>query len=127
MNEKEVVVSEGKNSRLFNNIVLIRAGFLSVSLTLVFIAFIVYAMSKEALGKMERMVQIAERMDARVETICKATAPMGGAAVEKLTDAVESADAEDMSRAAQDGLKEIGRAGKAAAVAFFGKNVKGED
>ena len=64
------------------------------------------------LGKLERVVQVVERAEQKVDEAIVAMAPVGVAAVEKGVDVVKSMDAEEMSEATQEGVKELGSAVK---------------
>ncbi len=62
--------------------------------------------------KLERMVVIAERSEAKIDRFIEATAPLGKATVEKGAKMIESVDHEEMTDSAQKGIKEIGTAAK---------------
>jgi hypothetical protein len=78
-------------------------------LVLVVIAIVFSLM---VLQKLERITQVAERTDLRVEKIAKAAAPVGAAAVGKSIDVIQKINTEEMSNATSEGIKEIGTAAK---------------
>lgn len=64
------------------------------------------------LARLERITQVAERTEAKLDRIIKATAPVGRAAVKKGAEALGQMDADDLGKSAAEGLKEIGAAAK---------------
>ncbi len=65
-----------------------------------------------AISRLERITQVAERTEAKLDKILEAAAPVGRAAVEKGVDAVNNIDAEDLGRSTTKGIKDIGAAAK---------------
>ena len=72
------------------------------------------------LKKLERIVQVSEKMDARVEHIMEAAAPVGKAAVEKGVQVLESVDSQELGQRTTDGIKEIGGAAKKRVLDYVG-------
>jgi hypothetical protein len=64
------------------------------------------------LERLERITQVAERTEAKLDRILAAAAPVGRAAVKKGAEALNEMDAEGLADSAADGLKEIGSAAK---------------
>lgn len=69
-----------------------------------------------ALQKLDRVVVVVENVNAKVDRVAEAAAPLGKAAVEKGVDALDAMDTDDLGRSATDGVKEIGRAAKQRAI-----------
>ncbi len=78
------------------------------------------------LQKLERITQVAERTDLRIEKIAKATAPVGAAAVGKGIDVIQKINTEEMSKAASEGIKEIGNAAKGRFLKHIEKKKEGK-
>jgi hypothetical protein len=74
------------------------------------------------LQKLERITQVAERTEAKLDLIIEAAAPVGRAAVEKGAEALSRIDAEELGRSATDSVKEIGAAAKQRLLEHLEKN-----
>ena len=64
------------------------------------------------LQRLERMTQVAERTEEKLDRIIEATAPLGKEAVARGVDALREVDTEQLGKSATEGIKEIGAAGK---------------
>jgi hypothetical protein len=64
------------------------------------------------LQRLERITQVAERTEGKLDCIIEVAAPVGRAVVEKGTEALSTMDAEALGKSASDGLKELGTAAK---------------
>lgn len=64
------------------------------------------------LGKLERVVQVAERTEQKLDRIMEAAAPVGLAAVEKGVGVMESMNEEELAKSAEQGVKEVGALAK---------------
>ena len=64
------------------------------------------------LDRLERITQVAERTEVKLDRIVEAAAPVGQAALTKGAEALGKMDAEDLGKSATDGLKELGSAAK---------------
>ena len=71
--------------------------------------------------EMSKIVAIAERNDERIGRMFEGAAPLGAATVEKAKKAVDNVDGEDLGKAAQEGIKDIGNAAKESLKGFLGK------
>lgn len=74
----------------------------------------VFAM--KALNKLDRVVTVVENVNAKVDRVAAAAAPLGKAAVEKGVAVLGAVDTADLGKSATDGVKEIGRAAKNKAI-----------
>lgn len=83
---------------------------LVVSAIIMVVAIIVFGVL--VLGKLERVVQVAERSERKLDRIIEAATPVGMAAVEKGVGMMESMDEEDLARSAEAGVKEVGALAK---------------
>ncbi|MDB5173986.1 MAG: hypothetical protein JWN51_2759 [Phycisphaerales bacterium] len=77
-----------------------------------------------ALKKLERIAQVTERMDARLEHAMDAAAPVGHAAVEKGVQALNEVDAKELGKSATNGAKQIGAAAKERALELMKRTKK---
>jgi hypothetical protein len=64
------------------------------------------------LQKLNRVVVVAEHINAQVDRAVAATAPLGQAAIEKGVKTLEAVDTGDLGKSATEGVKEIGRSAK---------------
>src|SRR5947209_1965583 len=62
------------------------------------------------LQRLERAVQVSERLEAKIELVLKAAAPLGKAAVDRGVEAINEVDAKKLGHDAADGLRDVGRA-----------------
>jgi hypothetical protein len=62
--------------------------------------------------KLERVVQVAERTEQTLNGIVQAASPVGRAAVEKGVSILNSVDDDELARAAEDTVKEVGAVAK---------------
>ena len=58
--------------------------------------------------KLERVVQVAERSEEKLNSIIKAASPVGKAAVEKGVSVMSNIDEEELAQSAEDSMKEVG-------------------
>lgn len=92
---------------------LIHLAFMAALVGIVSVAAVV------ALDKIERAVAVIERVEKRFQDVGDGVRPLGRAALEKGQAAVDRLDAAGMTDAAQDGVKEVGRAAKDRALEFL--------
>ncbi len=62
------------------------------------------------LQKLERAVLVTESVNAKLDRVADAMAPVGRAAIGKSMEALENVDAEDLGKSAKEGVKKIGKA-----------------
>lgn len=62
--------------------------------------------------KLERVVQVAERTEDKLNRIVDAASPVGRAAVEKGVSVLDQVDEEELADSAEQGVKEVGTVAK---------------
>ena len=62
--------------------------------------------------KIERVVQVAERTETKIDQAIKTFEPVGKAAADKGMKIIENVDEEDLARSAEDGIRELGSLSK---------------
>jgi hypothetical protein len=79
------------------------------------------------LQRLNRVVAVAENVNAQVDRVAAAAAPLGKAAVEKGVKTLEAVDSDDLGKSATEGVKEIGRSAKERAIEYIRQRRAGED
>ena len=87
-----------------NQIILVGAAVITVAAIIAFGSTVVV--------KLERVVQVAERSEQKLDRIIEAASPLGQAALEKGVSVMQSVDEQELAESTQDGLQELGAAAK---------------
>ena len=95
---------------------------IAISLAVVAVATVSFTLL--ALQKLERITRSAERIEAKLDRLMEAGAPLGRAAVEKGSEALKKIDAEDPGKSATEGVKEVGAAAKKRLLEYIEKKEK---
>lgn len=88
---------------------------------LILFNIIVFSFGKIALNKLERIVQIAEGMNEKVDRAYTAAAPVGKAVVEKGVKTIEGMNSQELSDNATHSVKELETAAKDKALGWLNK------
>lgn len=96
-----------------------------VSIVMLIGAAVIFGML--ALDRLERIANVAERTELKLDRIIEAGAPLGRVAVKKGTAALENVDADDLGKSTTNGLKEIGSAAKKRLIEHIEKKKSTED
>jgi hypothetical protein len=79
------------------------------------------------LQRLNRVVAVAENVNAQVDRVAAAAAPLGKAAVEKGVKTLEAVDTDDLGKSATEGVKEIGRSAKERAIEYIRQRRAAQD
>ena len=83
-----------------NQKILVSAAIVSVVAIIIFGVLIVQ--------KLERVVQVAERTEQKIDDAIEVIAPVGRAAADKGVSVIENVDEEELAKSAEEGVKEVG-------------------
>ena len=83
-----------------------------IALLLVVLVGAAIAFGLLVIDRLERITQVAERTEAKLDKIVEVATPVGRAAIEKGAATIEEIDTEELVNSAEAGLKEIGAAAK---------------
>jgi hypothetical protein len=87
-----------------NQKILVIAALISVSAIIIFGVMIVQ--------KLERVVQVAERTEQKIDNAIEVIAPVGRAAADKGVSVINNVNEEELARSAEEGVKEVGAVAK---------------
>ncbi len=93
---------------------------IAISVVALVVAAVVFGLL--ALERLERITQVAERTEAKLDRIIEVAAPVGQAAIQKGADALNEIDSEELAHSASEGLKEIGSAAKKSLIKHLEKH-----
>ena len=62
--------------------------------------------------KLERVVQVAERSEQKLNNIIETASPVGRAAIEKGVNVLNNVDEDELAKSAEEGVKEVGSLAK---------------
>lgn len=98
-----------------------------VALAVVFVIGLA-AFGMMTMRRLDRVVVVVENVNDKIDRAFAAGAPLGKAAVERGTKALEAVDTDDLGSATTEGVKDIGRAAKEKVIeAIKGSRVKKTD
>jgi hypothetical protein len=77
--------------------------------------------------RLNRVVAVVENVNAQVDRVAAAAAPLGKAAVEKGVKTLEAVDSDDLGKSATEGVKEIGRSAKERAIEIIKQRLAAQE